>query len=331
MSAMRPIPKNFSLVGLQPENEPHYKSAGEVGLANERPIASVLPRIDAFPGFRGTVIPHAPNGISPHNPHNPPSRVVQVDPNEGGAAALVDLSRVTPELSREAVIAAEAHLGPGANKRAKAALAMAFLAESTQGLPQQQFSETGRRLDESTPERSAVVSEVAVPAPVVPVAPPTGGLSAATFSGYQPLPPAPTPAPVPASSSPSLRNLFETQAAPVAATAPAPAPSAEVQPPGFHVHFEMASGEITAPFHHVEVHPPAPGSAVGLLVLGYDDRYRGMRFFPKTTTDPFYVHVDGTPVVYQVESFGIQFKYRHETLAVYAVQAARQIREPSHG
>jgi hypothetical protein len=82
--------------------------------------------------------------------------------------------------------------------------------------------------------------------------------------------------------------------------------------PNRKVWFETDRGEMTAYYHDVV----RSGAA---LVLVFDDRYRGGRFFPRVANEPFVVIVDDGPMALLVESTGFQYPYGHHTFHVLMV------------
>jgi hypothetical protein len=312
-------------------------------------------------GRRATIIARAaPNrgggslGINPHAPKNNKVRIIDIVEPQNSIE--VDFNRLTPEIAEEAVRAVVAATEPPTDKNEAELRSIGIfhvmkelskdappVPRTAKGLPVEVANDMRARRPGHPTKASAVMSpqeegpasmrfgkpvsaaEFAAPAapavvyepPPVPIALPSAAVPAS------PALPAAPPAPhqPPAQGNLALFN--------VAAPSPPPAVVAARQPqdpgcePRYRVSFDFGQGDMGVPFHDVIIAPPQVEGAAPLLVLVFDERYRGMRYVPAAGTTQFSVYVEGASQVHLVQFTGVQFTQGHQTFTTYAIVQSR--------
>jgi hypothetical protein len=304
-------------------------AAGSLQTSYVRADAGALPSR----GMRGgTVVPSATeDGISlGWDPQHPPHNRVLVMDDANGAVEL-DLDRLDPRKSALALQAAGQLVGPVtdvASRRERGLAAVHIAARNGAGTPVTDLRSAMRR--------AGSAPGVTEPAPP-PAAEPVYAHKAA-WAEPAAEPPAPVVAPAPApvgggrfNRASLLRVVREAEPDPMPAPQeeprmtpadpyareplyqPPPPPPAPPEP-SIEAWFETDAGEMTA-YYHDAVRKDAT------LVLVYDNRYRGPRFFPRATDEPFVVVLGGGPLGLMVESPGITFDHDGKTFCVPLVVA----------
>jgi hypothetical protein len=302
-------------------------------------------------GVRGVIIPRATmfGASQGWNPHNPPDKTVVIDPHLPAATVKLDLARVTPATASQAIRACNDALGGASDVealRTKASAAfhvMAKLGETQVPIPRderghplkgaalQHAIRANPQTASAAPPKAVAASEFAgLVSQVVPAAAPAAPPVAPQFAVPGPAAPAAVAVDVPPPAPHTFLRSFAPES-PVAAAerlaGAVPRLDAPTEP-SYRVIFDMPSGEMEAPFHHV-VRQEGAKPGTGTLVLVYDNRFKGPKFFPKPTAEPFAVYVDGSPTVFLVESTGIQFVKGDETFCVLMIAKERPVNGPS--
>lgn len=320
----------------------HSVHSQSVTLGGGGSLASKMPQ-GRF-GLQGTIVPRASiwGGSQGHNPHKPATSIVQIDPHDKANSISVDLSRVTVKVARDAIGVVNRAAPPVTDidsLRRRQAATWHVMAQMTrdQGLPQlardecghviqgghseMEFAKQHRAASQSNGHDAAPRDHEAArqpfdPGPAHQQGPYTpqaaGQVQAASWAAPNVQAQAPPPAG-------DLMSTFSPQGRPAASPSGHPMkPMMTAQPVTRAVTFGTTAGDIQVEFNSVIVQRGADGNG-GILVLGLATDYKGMRFMPKSGSDKLAIMVHGDPVVYEVESFGIQFEHKGEVLTHFLI------------
>lgn len=308
-----------------PDPTRYHSPYSQTTESDQQPLGSHVPMVK---GIRGAIIPRATDGgISQGwDPHNPPTRVVIIDPHVPGCGVAVDHSKLTRE-SIDAALARANTIDTGKLRKFAAQRLRATTAYQLLG-GRDVIQEPDEELDALTEKEAAQSEEQPTghkPAPRPPI-------TVVQTSAMSPVPmtkPASAPA---AGSTRSLMSSFtRPKPGPTVVTgsemsqAAAVAQGQPVQPPEIHVLFELGEGLQHEAYYHRVLQEGAS------LVLIFDRRFKGPTFFPTNVEKEVAVLVEGNSVVHRCLSTGIRFDDRDCTYCVLLITDSRGLEQPNNG
>ena len=260
------------------------------------------------PGANGTMVP-AYDSVSASNPHNPAENIVRVvDSVEPANSMDLDISRMTPEISKAVGLAVRA----GNFENDMKAIAACYAArELCEGLPRIPRTSTGRIDHELAQEMHVKFAATRRDAAIGPV---DALLPAAVAQGGDNAPPA-APAPAPAARSKGLMSSFR---GPSPQEPPGQATFARRPAASRHVVFDFGGGDFRVAYDDAIVES-VEGCDIRLLILARDDAAGEEGFFPRLGGPPFAVAVEGEDDVHMCEHVGIRFRRGGETTVVLMI------------
>lgn len=308
-----------------------YTSAdNDTTLLGGRTLAASIPTLPRFGGARGTLTPGATFGgiTRGTQPHNMALVDVVIDPHIKNQTATLSLHDLTPEVMAEAqAMAAEMTPEPQTFEtlrlRGSATLqaAAAIVAHNRDGNGQQVYSQPpqaqapGQTVVRSTPQRP---HGQVLPAPNLGTA--TRARTVMPLQAFRGASPATSGTPVNGSR---VVNMSQSR--------PVQQPQQEVAPPSRHVLFDIDGvGEQEAYYHAVQVE-----TARRLIVLVYDIRYRGPKWFPSDNIlsgdrpRQTALRIDGTGPFYLVVPTGV--RYTHESYEFCVLMYPEAAEAPEDG
>jgi len=313
-----------------PPNRYGYQAADQYTTTHGLPMTAVMR--PGPEGLRGTVIPRATMGGIPMGttPHAPANLEVNIDPHIAGQSSTVRLGDINATSVRAAAQQAQGVTPEPYSietARLRGAAVMHGIANNAQ--PDQAFREPPQTPPQAAPhqqphypqqgqqpqydqQQPAVQPQVHQPAPaghnVVPApnmqqgaqAQPAPRRRISPLSAFNQAPPPPQR---------ELRQIDLRDESPADAVG---------QPPTIEVTFEIQHfGTHQAYYHDIIVE-------TGFMVLIWDTRYRGPKYFPPPAQDesapPLALNITGTNEVYLVHTTGIQYENQGREHCVLMVE-----------
>ena len=293
--------------GAYVEHRDTYGTPGQSMLHDGRSMAQVLPTRS---GVRGTVLPTATRGGVPtsYSPHDLQNTVITIDPHIHGSSIQVPLGALQKDAASQALDAAVGVVGTGGSvvdQRLRAATAMHVMAHA----PAPRINEADTLVISRNEPRNPSIAGVVNQQPKVQVM----GNTVASFGAPPVRRPSPMEA-IAAANSPPVPVQPAVMSQPQYPQQPYQQAPSMIPQPEIEATFEMQGLGQNVTYYHAVVAVP------GFLVVIYDERYRGPRYFPPDNTElQLAVQFSHRPEVYLVNPTGLNYTYENKRHCILSV------------